>query len=137
VPARLAGSRSAGPRTLQATSSHACLRLRRDGGPAVRLANFDCELMWGVIHRIALVVLIVLLAIGAVFVFLPPSQSIRQYQRKRLALQAENERLTEQIQELTEQQARFRSDPAFVERTAREAGMIKTNEVIFKLDEKR
>jgi cell division protein FtsB len=93
--------------------------------------------MWGVIHRIALVVLIVLLAIGAVFVFLPPSQSIRQYQRKRLALQAENERLTEQIQELTEQQARFRSDPAFVERTAREAGMIKTNEVIFKLDEKR
>ena len=36
------------------------------------------------------------------------------------------------IQDRQQKQEKFRSDPAFVERTAREMGMVKPNETIFK-----
>ncbi|MCE9613052.1 MAG: septum formation initiator family protein [Lentisphaerae bacterium] len=90
---------------------------------------------WGVIYRFAMVLLVVLMLVGLVFIFLPPSHAIREYHKRRVDLQAENERLEAQVRELAEKQARFRTDPAFVERTAREAGMLKTNEVIYKLED--
>ena len=89
---------------------------------------------WAVIYRFAAIILVILLIIGVVFLFLPPSNAIREYRTRRTALQRENEQLEARIRELVEKQARFRSDPTFVERTAREAGMVKSNEVIFKLE---
>ncbi len=89
---------------------------------------------WAIIYRFAMALLIVLLVVGLIFVFLPPSHEIRQYHRKRVELTTENVRLEEQVRALKEKQDQFRNDPAFVERTAREAGMIKSNEFRFLLE---
>lgn len=89
---------------------------------------------WRLIYQFAITVLIGLLAIGAYLALSSPSQTLRENHRRRIQLMEESAQLTEQIQDLAEKQVRFRSDPVFVERTAREAGMVKTNEVIFKLE---
>jgi len=73
-----------------------------------------------------------LVVIGLACVFVPPARHLRELQRKKAELQTENVRIQELINELRLKQTRFRTDPAFVERTAREAGRVKTNEVIFK-----
>jgi cell division protein FtsB len=90
---------------------------------------------WVAIYRFALGLLIVLALLGIVFVFVPPAKTIRSYQARRIELEAENRQLEEQIRDLIEKQARFRTDPAFVERTAREVGMIKSNEVSHRLED--
>jgi len=76
--------------------------------------------------------LIALLLFGIGHVFMPKSQSLRHYNQRRLELDAENKRLEVENQELSEKQMRFKSEKAFVELTAREAGMIKTNEHTFR-----
>ena len=56
-------------------------------------------------------------------------------QKDKNELQKENQRLETEIANLRTKQERFTSDPAFVERTAKEMGMIRTNEIVFKFDE--
>lgn len=90
--------------------------------------------IWKIIYKFMVVLLIVLLGIGTASIFSPPIKSIRKYHQRRLELQEENRQLEEQIRDLAEKQARFKSDPAFVERTARENGMVKSNEVVYKLE---
>ena len=90
---------------------------------------------WVAIYRFAWGLLILLVVFGIVCVFLPRSHELRHYQRQRLKLEAENRELERDIHELADNQSRFQTDPAFVERTAREAGMIRTNEVVYRLAE--
>lgn len=73
-----------------------------------------------------------LVATGLACVFVPPTRHLRELQRRKAELQAQNVRTQELINELRLKQKRFRTDAAFVERTARETGRVKTNEVIFK-----
>jgi len=87
---------------------------------------------WVVIYRIAWGLFIALLVFAITLVFLPKSQSLRHYHERRLELEDENRRLESAIQELAEKRRRFESDPAFIELTARETGMIKTNEHTFR-----
>lgn len=62
---------------------------------------------------------------------------MRALQAKNQDLQKENIITEEQTRELKRKQERFSADPAFVERTARESGMAKPNETIFKFTNKQ
>ncbi|MDA0991567.1 MAG: hypothetical protein O3A51_12545, partial [Verrucomicrobia bacterium] len=70
--------------------------------------------IWVILYRSAWGLLILLVIFGVVCVFLPRSHALRHYQQRRLTLEAENRRIEQQIQELVENQTRFRSDPTFV-----------------------
>ena len=86
---------------------------------------------WVVIYRSAWILLVVLFAIGLTCIFLPRVHSLRSLQRKKAELIKQNRRIEALTRELRDKQERFNSDPAFVERVARETGKVKPNEVVF------
>lgn len=89
--------------------------------------------IWEWIYRIAWGILIVLCLAGVVCAFLPEVRRLTELQEKRAALQEETNRIEAHVKDLQTRQARFASDPLFVERTAREAGMSRSNETVFKV----
>lgn len=76
-------------------------------------------------------VLFILFTIGLICVFLPRCHHLRQLQRHKAELQAENRETEALTRALQEKQKRFNTDPAYVERVARETGMVKPDEVVF------
>ena len=74
----------------------------------------------------------VLMVIGLICLFLPKCHRIRELQRKKAVLQEENSNLDLAARNLRLKRERFKSDPVFVERVAREAGMVRTDETVFK-----
>ena len=87
---------------------------------------------WVLLYRFAWIVVIVLCVIGVITIFLPECHSFQELQRRKLALEDGNARLEARVRELEQNQARFRTDPEFVERIARGQGMAKPGETIFK-----
>lgn len=87
---------------------------------------------WVLLYRIAWGVVVITVLVGLVYVFLPRARSYQDLQRRKAALQEGNARLESRAQQLDENQRRFRSDPEFVERVAREQGMAKPGETIFR-----
>ena len=85
------------------------------------------------VQRFSLVLLILVVPVGVACLFMPKCNNQRALQQKKAGLEEDTRRIEAMTSEVRARQERFRSDPAFVERTAREAGMVKTNEVIFKL----
>jgi len=85
------------------------------------------------VTRFVWLMLIVCISIGLFVVFLPQTNKVRVMQRKKAELEAENRRIEAETGELRDHQRRFETDPLFVERTAREQGMIKPGEVVFHL----
>jgi len=73
----------------------------------------------------------VLIVIGLICLFLPKCQGIRELQRKKAGLQEETRDLDQATKDLRLKRERFKSDPAFVERVAREAGMVRMDEIVF------
>jgi cell division protein FtsB len=88
---------------------------------------------WVAVYRVAWSLLICFILISIVYVFVPKSRALRHYNQQRIQLQKSNKHLEAEILALQEKQARFRSDPAFVELTARGLGMIKTNEHTYRV----
>jgi hypothetical protein len=86
-------------------------------------------------RRIGWVVLWVALAVlvtaVVLFVFIPKYGNLRELQRVRMGLEAENQRIRGETAALRRRQERFGADPGFVERTGHESGRIKTNETVF------
>ena len=78
------------------------------------------------------IAVIVALIIG-VSLFLPRYQKLQRLQARRIQLEKDNRQIEEKVNSLAEKQRRFGSDPDFVERTAREAGMVKSNEVSYRV----
>jgi cell division protein FtsB len=87
---------------------------------------------WVTIYRLAFVVVIILLTIVVICAFTPKIQHYHESYKKRAEHQEENNRLAEELKKLRDKQERFSSDTAFVERTAREIGMVKPDEIVFK-----
>lgn len=87
---------------------------------------------WTIVYRFAWGLLGILFIIGLLCVFLPKCYEFRELQRKKTELQAENRRLEDLIAELRMNQHRFETDPEFMERVARETGMIREDEIVFK-----
>jgi cell division protein FtsB len=88
---------------------------------------------WRIIYRLALILLILVLPVGIACIFLPKCDNLRALQRKKTALEGDNRRIEAMTRELHAKQQRFTSDTGSVERTAREVGMVKSNETVFKL----
>jgi hypothetical protein len=90
---------------------------------------------WVVIYRLAWGLLIVLFVVGVVCVFLPKCRDLKALQERKAAIEEENRRTDGLTRELKAKQERFVSDVRFVERTAHRAGLVKTNETVFKFME--
>lgn len=88
--------------------------------------------MWRQIVRYLLVAIFVMIAIGAAAMLLPRYQGLVALRRQKATLEAENRRLEAATRRLRHQQERFNMEPEFVERTAREAEYVRTNELVFK-----
>jgi cell division protein FtsB len=73
-----------------------------------------------------------LITAGLFSVFMPKVKAIREHQRRKAALMAENRALEETIRDRRNKRERFATDPEFVERTAHDAGLIRSDEVVFK-----
>ena len=86
---------------------------------------------WSTIYRSAWVVLFILFTIGLVCIFLPKCHHLRQLQERKAELQEENRETESMTRALQARQKRFNTDPTYVERVARETGMVKPNEVVF------
>ncbi len=76
-------------------------------------------------------VLFILFTIGLICIFLPRCHHLRQLQLRKAELQAENRETEAMTRALQDKQKRFSTDPAYVERVARETGMVKPDEVVF------
>jgi len=87
---------------------------------------------WTIIYRFAWIALGLLVLVGMGFMFVPLIQEDREYQRRESDLREQIRADEERVRELREKQARFQSDPAFVERVAHEIGLVKQDEVIFR-----
>lgn len=87
--------------------------------------------VWVIIYRFAWIVLIILFGIGLVCVFLPKYNSLCELQRRKAELQEQNRQTAALTTEFQLKQERFRTDAAFVERVARETGMVKPDEIVF------
>ena len=88
---------------------------------------------WVTAYRFLWGVAIVLILIVVVSFFVPKYRALKDYQQRRQDLQAENRRIEAMVLELKQKQERMASDPEFVVRTAKEAGMVGQDEVVFKI----
>lgn len=87
---------------------------------------------WVVIYRLAWGLLVILFGIGLVCAFVPKCHRVRELQRRKADLAEENRTLETATRSLLRKQERFRTEAAFVERTAREEGMARPDEVVFR-----
>ena len=90
---------------------------------------------WTTIYRLSCVLFGVLTLLALILIFAPRWNRINTLQQKRETLEQENTRMEEEISGLIISQQRFRTDPEFVEQTARDIGMVKSNEIVFKFVE--
>ena len=92
---------------------------------------------WTRIYRGAWLTLVVLCLAGAASIILPRYNRLRAMQEKKLQLQRDNAKLEARLQHLRDQQHRFETDPAFIERLARERGKIKPHEKTFRIADQK
>jgi len=83
-------------------------------------------------YRIAFILVLVIFTIGVIILFVPKRNEYRKLQQTRDKLVQQNELKAQQIKDLKIKQERFTTEPSFVERTAREAGMVSKDEVVYR-----
>jgi len=92
-----------------------------------------CELnIWKLIYRFSMVLLAILVVIGLICFFTPKFREYSRMQETRNSMAVQNSEKAEDIKNFKIKQERFTSEPAFVERTAREAGMVTSDEIVYK-----
>ena len=80
-----------------------------------------------------LVLVAAAIVVTMVCLIIPKYSQYRDLQQQRTDRQEEKRREELRLRSLQVNQERFASDPAFVERTARSVGMVKTNETVCKV----
>ena len=88
---------------------------------------------WVFVYRFAWFVLVILCAIGLTCIFLPKCQTYQELQGKKAVLEEETRQVEGDIKRAQTQQEQLQTDRAFVERTAREQGMAKPGETVFRV----
>lgn len=88
---------------------------------------------WVVIYRFAWFLVILLIVIGITLIFLPKCRQYRELQGKKAAIEEETRSIEAAVKKAQIQQEQLQWDAAFVERVAREQGMVKPGETVFKL----
>lgn len=87
---------------------------------------------WNFIGKVAVVIIIILGLTGMLLFFLPKLRESHQLHRTKASLEENNARMETQIRLLESKCKRFNYDKEFVERTARELGMVKPDETVYK-----
>ncbi len=88
--------------------------------------------IWSMIYKFSWGLLAILILIGLLCVFTPKCRTLARLQDTRTELEEKNTETSVQIKDLKIKQERFSTEPAFVERTARESGMVSEGEVVYK-----
>lgn len=86
---------------------------------------------WVLVYRFAWIVVIVSAIIGVVCVFLPKCHNFQELQKRKSTIEESNTRMEARIREMEKRQQRFKTDPEFVERIAREQRMVKPGETVY------
>ena len=87
---------------------------------------------WVLVYRLAWMVVVASGVVAIVCIFLPKTHNYQTLQNRKEALEQGNASMEARIRQFEQNQKRFRSDPEFVERSAREQGMAKPGETIFR-----
>jgi len=87
---------------------------------------------WVLVYRFAWLIVVASGVMALVCVFLPKTHSYQTLQKRKVVLEQGNSQIEAKVRQLRQNQKRFQSDPAFVERVAREHGMAMPGETIFK-----
>ena len=87
---------------------------------------------WTTIYRVSYGILGGLALIGAVCMFTPKWREHSHVLSEKRNIEHEIEAKKQDIKRLQIRQDRFTSEASFVERTARECGMIKRGEIVYK-----
>jgi cell division protein FtsB len=87
---------------------------------------------WVLVYRLAWLVVIASSIVAIVCVFLPKTHNYQTLQNRKETLEQGNEAMETRIRQFEQNQKRFRTDAEFVERSAREQGMAKPGETIFR-----
>ncbi len=87
---------------------------------------------WKTIYKYSGILLAFLIIIGIICVFAPKCHRITELQKTKASFEQKNGATEREILEIKSKRDRFTSDPAFVERTARDIGMIKPDEIMYK-----
>ncbi len=88
---------------------------------------------WVLIYRFAWILVVVLCVIGLICIFLPEAHRFQELQKRKLVLERENAAIEARVRQLEKNQSDFVHNPEFVERIAREQGMAKPGETVFKV----
>lgn len=88
--------------------------------------------MWVAVYRWAWGLVFVALAVAVLGVFVRRGQAIQELQRRKAEAAARNAEVERATQDLREKRERFMADPVFVERVARESGLARPDEIVFK-----
>lgn len=88
---------------------------------------------WRVIYKLAWVLLVIVIPVGIASIFAPRCNNLHTLQKQKEQLAESNRQIDERTRELQTRQERFIADPRFVERVAREAGMVRSNELVFRV----
>lgn len=89
---------------------------------------------WVIVYRGSWVALIVMLLVAIICAFRPRYERLRELRSRQERSQNAIRNAEIEIRNLQLRRQQFLTDPAFVERTAREeSGMIKSNESVFRL----
>ena len=92
--------------------------------------------VWVIIYRVSCAALAAMVIAAVVSVFLPKIREVEAKREKAAVMEEEIRVKADMTQDLKNRQERFRTDPAYVERVARdELGKAKPDEVIFRFPE--
>ncbi len=90
------------------------------------------DAIWLVLTRIFWLILLGGVIIGFAALFTPKYAQYSELNQRVRTMQESNSELETAIRRLESYQQRFASDRSFVERTARELGMAKPDEIVYK-----
>ncbi|MDA0321520.1 MAG: septum formation initiator family protein [Verrucomicrobia bacterium] len=84
------------------------------------------------LYNMAWAIIVILCLIGTALVVAPQLSRQGRLHEQKLDLEKESRDVDEKIADLRSNQSKFHSDRRFVERTAREMGMVRPDEVVLK-----
>jgi cell division protein FtsB len=88
---------------------------------------------WRIVYKFALVLLVVILPVGVACMFAPRCNALHLLQQQKTRTAEDNQQIEAQTRDFQSRQARFTSDPLYVERVARESGLVKPEEMVFRV----
>lgn len=88
--------------------------------------------IWIAIYRFAWIMVVILVVLILSFMAIPKFQKYQTLQTNKQTVEQAKQQGEEDLRTLQSNQEQFRTDDQFLIDTAREAGMVRSNEVVFK-----